>query len=51
MDEKEINVEILNADTINVKHLNVETHDVKEEDITKAKKKGSFFGDPILVIE
>jgi hypothetical protein len=30
---------------------NVETQDVKSEDIVKAKKKGSFFGDPILVIE
>lgn len=30
---------------------NVEKQEIKEEDITKAKKKGSFFGDPILVIE
>ena len=33
---------------------NKETKDVKkinEEDVSKAKKKGGIFGDPILVIE
>lgn len=34
-----------------VTNPNVESHEIKSEDIPKAKKKGSFFGDPILVIE
>jgi len=39
------------VDDTQVANPNVETHDVKPEDVVKAKKKGSFFGDPILVIE
>jgi len=31
--------------------LEVEKQEIKEEDVVKAKKKGSFFGDPIVVIE
>lgn len=30
---------------------NIEQQSIPDADINKAKKKGSFFGDPILVIE
>ena len=56
MDEDELNVKNLNAnvaniDTLNVKNINIEEQPVKDEDIVKAKKSGSFFGDPIFVVK
>ena len=56
MDEEELNVKTINAnvanvDTLNVKNINIERQPVKDEDIIKAKRSGSFFGDPIFVVK
>jgi hypothetical protein len=56
MDEEELNVKNLNAtvaniDTLNVKNINIESQPIKDEDVVKARKSGSFFGDPIFVVK
>jgi hypothetical protein len=38
-------------DVQNPKVENVESQKLNVEDVSKAKKKGSFFGDPVVIIE